>query len=137
MEQDRKVVGKSFASVAGTDHVRTDFPGDVSHQSESRLDNAFGRSAGDFVVDASGLCQTQMDAGIVSGDAFGDWRFSVERMAVGLARSFSVDRHGDKADQRLSSSDLFVVESAGDEFYRDLDLLYVSIGNLVRILYGS
>ena len=63
--------------------------------------------------------------------------FLWERMAVGLARSFSVDRHGDKADQRLSSSDLFVVESAGDEFYRDLDLLYVSIGNLVRILYGS
>lgn len=29
------------------------------------------------------------------------------------------------------------MESAGDEFYRDPDLLYVPVGHLVRILYGS
>ena len=49
------------------------------------------RSAGDLLVDASGLCQIQMDAGTVFGDAFGDGRLSVERMAVGLARGFSAD----------------------------------------------
>lgn len=91
MEQNREVAGESFASVAGNDYIRSDFPGDVPHQSESRLDNASDRSAGDCAVDASGLCQIQMDAGIVFGDAFWDWRLSVERMAVGLARSFSAD----------------------------------------------
>ena len=91
VEQGRKVAGQSSASVAGTNHVRTDFPGDVPHQSSSRLDHASDRSAGDLLVDASGLCQIQMDAGTVFGDAFGDGRLSVERMAVGLARGFSAD----------------------------------------------